>query len=279
MIRLILYCKQIFDKFSRDEMSVYAAQVSFFIILAAFPFLMLLLAVIQLIPFINESDLLKILVDLVPNTLDALVINVIETIYSGSPVAILSATAVAALWSSSRGMLSIERGLNRVYDVKIQRNYIYRRIICSGYTIVFSLVCVLSLVLLVFGEMLQRQLLVWFPMLSRFSFMISQGRTIFTLFLLIIFFVGLYTFLPFKKQKIRYQFPGAAFAALGWSLFSIAFSIYFKYFKSYANMYGSLTAIVLLMLWLYFCICILFLGAEINWHYKHYRLRDPDEEA
>lgn len=279
MIRLILYCKQIFDKFSRDEMSVYAAQVSFFIILAAFPFLMLLLAVIQIIPFINESDLLKILVDLVPNTLDALVINVIETIYSGSPVAILSATAVAALWSSSRGMLSIERGLNRVYDVKIQRNYIYRRIICSGYTIVFSLVCVLSLVLLVFGEMLQRQLLVWFPMLNRFSFMISQGRTIFTLFLLIIFFVGLYTFLPFKKQKIRYQFPGAVFAALAWSLFSIAFSIYFKYFKSYANMYGSLTAIVLLMLWLYFCICILFLGAEINWHYKHYRLRDPDEEA
>ena len=279
MIRLILYCKQIFDKFSRDEMSVYAAQVSFFIILAAFPFLMLLLAVIQIIPFINESDLLKILVDLVPNTLDALVINVIETIYSGSPVAILSATAVAALWSSSRGMLSIERGLNRVYDVKIQRNYIYRRIICSGYTIVFSLVCVLSLVLLVFGEMLQRQLLVWFPMLNRFSFMISQGRTIFTLFLLIIFFVGLYTFLPFKKQKIRYQFPGAVFAALAWSLFSIAFSIYFKYFKSYANMYGSLTAIVLLMLWLYFCICILFLGAEINWHYKHYRLRDPDEEV
>lgn len=278
MIRLILYCKQIFDKFSKDEMSVYAAQASFFIILAAFPFLMLLLAVIQVIPFINESDLLQIVVDLVPNALDSLVVNIIETMYSGSPVAILSATAVAALWSSSRGMLSIERGLNRVYDVKTQRNYIYRRIICSGYTIIFSLVCVLSLVLLVFGEMLQRQLLIWFPMLNRFSILISQGRTFFTLFLLIVFFVGMYTFLPFKKQKIRYQFPGAVFAALGWSVFSIAFSIYFKYFKSYANMYGSLTALVLLMLWLYFCICILFLGAEINWHYKHFRLRDLDDD-
>lgn len=278
MIRLILYCKQIFDKFSKDEMSVYAAQASFFIILAAFPFLMLLLAVIQVIPFINESDLLQIVVDLVPNALDSLVVNIIETMYSGSPVAILSATAVAALWSSSRGMLSIERGLNRVYDVKTQRNYIYRRIICSGYTIIFSLVCVLSLVLLVFGEMLQRQLLVWFPMLNRFSILISQGRTFFTLFLLIVFFMGMYTFLPFKKQKIRYQFPGAVFAALGWSVFSIAFSIYFKYFKSYANMYGSLTALVLLMLWLYFCICILFLGAEINWHYKHFRLRDLDDD-
>lgn len=276
MIRLILYGKQIFDKFSKDEMSVYAAQASFFIILAAFPFLMLLLSLIRLIPIINESDLLLIVMDLVPNTLDSLVINIIETIYSGSPVAILSATAVAALWSSSRGMLSIERGLNRVYDVKTQRNYIYRRLICSGYTIIFSLVCVLSLVLLVFGEMLQRQILKLVPVLSRFSFLISQGRTFLTLLLLILFFVGLYTFLPYKKQKVRFQYPGAAFAALGWSLFSIAFSIYFKYFKSYANMYGSLTALVLLMLWLYFCICILFLGAEINWHYKHFRLRDED---
>lgn len=274
IIRFILYCKQIFDKFSKDEMSVYAAQASYFTILAAFPFLMLLFALIQVTPMVNISDLQIIILDLVPNTLDALVLNIIDNISSDSSVAILSATGLAALWSSSRGMLSIERGLNRVYGVKVQRNYILRRIICSGYTVVFTLVCVLSLTLLVFGEMLQHQLQLWFPVLHRFSFLISQGRAILTLVLLITFFMGIYTFLPYQNQKIRYQLPGAAFAALGWSVFSIAFSIYFKYFKSYANMYGSLTAIVLLMLWLYFCICIMFMGAEINWFYKFYRSRE-----
>lgn len=258
-------------------MSVYAAQASFFIILAAFPFMMLLLSLIQLVPFIQKSDLFLVLTELVPDTLDSFVITLVDTLYSDSPVAILSATAVAALWSSSRGMLSIERGLNRVYDVEVQRNYILRRLICSGYTVVFSLVCVISLLLLVFGETLQRHLLEVFPFLNRFSVLISQGRAVFSLFMLVFFFVGIYTFLPFKKQRFRYQFPGAAFAAAAWTLFSFAFSIYFKYFSSYANMYGSLTALVLLMLWLYFCICILFLGAEINWHYKHYRrLSDGD---
>ncbi len=276
MIRFILYVKQIIDKFSKDEMSVYAAQASFFIILAAFPFLMLLLSLIQLIPFIHEADFIMVLLQLIPDTLDSLVVTIIDTLYSGSPVAILSVTAVTALWSSSRGMLSIERGLNRVYGITVQRNYILRRIICSGYTVVFTAVCILSLVLLVFGEILQKQLVKLLPFLSRFSFLISQGRTLFTLLILIVFFTGIYTCLPYQKQRVRYQFPGAFFATAGWTLFSMAFSIYFKYFKSYANMYGSLTALVLLMLWLYFCICILFMGAEINWHFKHYH-RNRDE--
>lgn len=187
MIRFILYVKQIIDKFSKDEMSVYAAQASFFIILAAFPFLMLLLSLIQLIPFIHEADFIMVLLQLIPDTLDSLVVTIIDTLYSGSPVAILSVTAVTALWSSSRGMLSIERGLNRVYGITVQRNYILRRIICSGYTVVFTAVCILSLVLLVFGEILQKQLVKLLPFLSRFSFLISQGRTLFTLLILIVF--------------------------------------------------------------------------------------------
>lgn len=169
-------------------MSVYAAQASFFIILAAFPFMMLLLSLIQLVPFIQKSDLFLVLTELVPDTLDSFVITLVDTLYSDSPVAILSATAVAALWSSSRGMLSIERGLNRVYDVEVQRNYILRRLICSGYTVVFSLVCVISLLLLVFGETLQRHLLEVFPFLNRFSVLISQGRAVFSLFMLVFFF-------------------------------------------------------------------------------------------
>ena len=62
MIRFLLSIKQISDKFSQDEISVYAAQASFFIILAAFPFLMLLLALIQLVPMVHKSDLMSILV-------------------------------------------------------------------------------------------------------------------------------------------------------------------------------------------------------------------------
>ena len=67
-----------------------------------------------------------------------------------------------------------------------------------------------------------------------------------------------------KKQDPWQQLPGAIFAAVCWLLFSFGFSLYFSNFSNFSYMYGSLAAIVLLMFWLYFCICILFIGAEIN---------------
>ena len=184
-------------------MSVYAAQASFFIILAAFPFLMLLLSLIQMTPYVNKSDLLTFVVRAVPDALDSLVINIIEDLYSDSPMTILSATAITALWSSSKGMLSIERGLNRVHGDTGRRGYIFRRILCSGYTVLFSLMCVLCLALLVFGGILQRRLLMLLPALGHFDFLISQARKIIPLFFLMIFFLAIYTVLPWKKQKRR----------------------------------------------------------------------------
>lgn len=270
MVWFFLECKQISDKYSADEMSVYAAQASFFIIMAAFPFLMLLFSLIQLIPMVNESDLLSFVVQMVPDTLDALVISVIDSIYSDSPMTILSVTAITSLWSASRGMLSIERGLNRIHGAPRQKNYLISRILCSGYTIVFSVMCVLCLVFLVFGENIRRQLLRLFPALSQFRSLLSLTGNFLPLIVLFFFFLVLYALLPQRRQTFRSQIPGALFSSAGWSLFSVGFSFYFRNFGNYAVMYGSLTAVILLMLWLYFCICILFLGAEINWYYGHH---------
>ncbi len=271
MIWLILTGKQIVDKYSRDEMSVYAAQASFFIFLSAFPFLMLLLALIQIIPLVHETDLVQVIMNTFPDNLDDLVITIIANLYSDSSIALLSFSAVAALWSSSKGMLSIERGLNRAYGVTVRRGYLVRRLICTGYTILFTLMCVICLALLVFGSTLEKQLFLWIPQLSRFSFLFPPSRTLLSLGVLTIFFLAAYTVLPYKKQKIRLQLPGAAFSAIGWAAFSMAFSVYFEYFGTYTIAYGSLTAVILMMLWLYVCICILFLGAELNWRHGLYK--------
>ena len=79
---------------------------------------------------------------------------------------------------------------------------------------------------------------------------------------------ALYTWLPYERQDIRLQLPGALISTVGWIGCSYGFSIYFNYFGNYSYMYGSLTAVVILMLWLYACICILFFGAEINQHWR-----------
>lgn len=264
MLSLIITCKRIFDKFSRDEISVYAAQASLFIIIAFFPFLMLILTAIQFIPSVNKSDLLTILVRLLPDMLDALVVGIVDDLYVKSPATILSITALTALWSSAKGMMSMEQGLNRIYGFTVRRNYILRRIICAGYTLLFALACIVSLVLLVFGSTLQALLIRFFPFLTHITHSVISFRSLFSTVLLLFVFVGLYTILPWKKQNPWQQLPGALFSTIGWMAFSYAFSLYFSHFSRFSYMYGSLTAVVLLMLWLYFCICILFLGAEIN---------------
>ena len=92
--------------------------------------------------------------------------------------------------------------------------------------------------------------------MSTFDFLAFPVRGLVTLAILFIFFLAIYAVLPFRRLSVKSQTPGAAFAAVGWALFSTAFSIYFRYFKNFTVTYGSLAAVILMMLWLYFCICI-----------------------
>ena len=265
MIRFLLCCKRLYEKYTKDEMTVYAAQASFFSIIAAFPFIMLLLAMIQCIPSLTKANLLQLMVNVIPSSLeiDSIIVTVIDDLYTNSPAAVLSVTAVAAVWSSSKGMLSIERGLNRIYGHQIKRSYLMTRLVCAGYTVVFMIICILSLVLLVLGGSIQTFMNHHFPFLEEVTRYVISFRTM-LLFILTICFAVLYTFVPEKKQDFTKQLPGSIFCTLGWIIFSSVFSIYFSNFSNFSVMYGSLTAIVLLMLWLYACICILFFGAEIN---------------
>lgn len=273
MVGFIVTAKQIYDKFTEDEMTVYAAQVSFFIILSVVPFIMLLLTAIQMIPSITNAQFLELVVGLVPVDYKSLAFRMVNDLSLKSPATMLSVTAVTALWSAGRGMFSVARGLNRVYGHGEKRWYVINRLICSGYTIVFMLVCIMSLGILVFGNMLQAFLVKRLPVLAVFVTHIIGFRALWSAMVLLVFFLGIYTFVPDKKLKLREQLPGAVCATAGWMGFSLAFSLYFSRIggKNYSYMYGSLAAIVLLLLWLYACMCILFFGAEINYIWNEYR--------
>ena len=270
MIFLLVEGKRIFDKYKNDEVTVYAAQASFFIVISFFPFVMLLLTLIQLVPAVNKSDLLELLVAIMPDMLDALVISIVDDLYTKSPATVVSISAVAAIWSASRGMLGIEKGLNRVYECPRTSGYIIRRLICSGYTILFVMACVASLILLVLGTSIQRLILSLFPVVSSLTRYLISFRSFLALAVLVIVFAGLYTLVPMRRHSLKSQLPGALFSTLGWIVFSGLFSLYFNNFSNYSYMYGSLTAVVVLMLWLYICICILLIGAELNYYLEKY---------
>ena len=275
MLYFIIQCRKIAEKFIRDEMTVYAAQASFFIVMAAFPFIMMLMTVVQLIPNLSARDVESTILALIPDVRQVapLVQNIIIDLYTKSPATVLSVTIVVALWSASKGMQGVERGLNRAYECPIQRNYLVSRLVNMGYTLLFLLACILSLLFLVFGDSIQSFLDNTFPIAADVAKNILSTRSFLAIVLLVACFTGLYTYLPHRHLLARRQLPGALFSTFGWMLFSYGFSMYFNFFSRFSYMYGSLTAIILLMLWIYFCICILFLGAEINCHLDRLRQR------
>lgn len=256
--------KLIITKIKDDNISAFSAQAALFIIVSFFPFTMLLLSLLQYTP-LTRSTLMTIFNQALPTGINSMVISIIDEIYRSSLSAtLISVTAITTLWSAGKGFIAIIRGLNSVYEIKESRNYFFLRITATIYTLVFAIMIIGTIVLFVFGNQLYLWITNRFTVLKDLALLIISLRTLVGLIVLIVFFLIIYTVIPNRKSKILNQLPGAIVSAAGWMGFSYAFSFYIDNFSNYSSMYGSLTAIVLFILWLYFCMYILFIGAEIN---------------
>lgn len=255
--------KQFLYKVKNDYVNAFSAQAALFILISIFPIIMTVLNLIQFIP-VTKSDFLLFAVEIVPPSFAPLTVSIIEELYLKSSGTLLSLSAIFTIWSASRGALAIISGLNAVYNIRENRNYLVLRLISCFYTVIFILMILVTLMLLVFGNSIFSVLAARFSFLHTLATTFISLRTVAALILLICFFTFIYTFMPSRKGHFTRQLPGAVFASAGWMAFSFFFSIYIDNFGNYANTYGSLTAIVLMMLWLYFCMYILFLGGEIN---------------
>ncbi len=250
------------DQLKRNHVDVYSASAAFFIFVSIIPFLIVLLTLIPYTP-ITKSDLLAAIVELLPSEMDALGINIIDELY-GKSSAILSISAVAAIWSAARGVQAITKGLNEISGIDETRNYFVMRIWSAFYTLFMIIAIVVMLVGGVFGRHirgLMERYFYEFPVSIKTIFGYRDIIMIAILFLLFLFF---YTVLPAQKMKMKRQVPGAIFAAIGWWIFSGLFSVYTMHYNSY-SMYGSLATVIIMMLWLYAGMYIMFLGAQINY--------------
>lgn len=263
MLDKIKIAKSFLQKIKEDYVSAFSAQSALFIIISAFPLIIMILSLIRFLP-ITKYDLSKLVTTLMPDALDPFIVSIINELYTKSSGTLISLTALTTLWSASKGTLSVVRGLNSIYQIKETRNFITLRFISILYTIILIVALILTLTILVFGNTLYTFILAKFSFLESLANILIILRPLLALSFLTIFFSFLYKIIPNRPSTLILQVPGAMFAASGWMLFSFFFSIYIDNFGNFSYMYGSLTAIVLVILWLYFCMYILFIGAEIN---------------
>lgn len=263
MSKLISTMTQFMNKVKHDFVNAFSAQAALFILISVFPIIMTVLNLIQFVP-VTKTDFLRVVIEVLPASFSSLAVSVIEDLYLKSSGTLLSLSAVLTVWSASRGTMAIVNGLNSVYNIEENRNYLILRLVSCFYTIGFILMILFTLMLLVFGNSLYSMIAARLPILHTLAATLISMRTLLALIVLVCFFDFIYTVLPSRKSHFSSQLPGALFSAAGWMAFSFFFSIYIDNFSNYSYMYGSLATIVLLILWLYFCMYILFLGGEIN---------------
>lgn len=257
---------KIIQKFLKDEMPVFAASATFWMIISVVPFLMVIMTAIQFIPGLDKGTVESTLISAAPDMpqFRYLILSVTDNLYITAPSAVLSITAAMALWSASAGVYAIENGIMKIYGSLNQSSYPRKRLRAVWFTFLFLLLFLLSLILLILGDAIQRLIEEYLPMIARITSHILGFRALIAFAFLFSGFMLVYRVMPGRITTVRRHYPGALFAAGGWLVLSYLFSIYFTYFRNISYMYGSLGAIVLLMFWMFVVICLLFFGAEIN---------------
>ncbi len=248
--------------FNEDHVGAYAAQSAYFFMLCMIPIILLLLTMVQYTP-VTKADVMTAVIQVFPSSVENLITSIVNQVYNQS-TGVIPVTIVVALWSAGKGVLAMASGLNCIYRCRETRNYIVLRIRATFYTVLFIVVIILLLVLSVFGNTLNLFIAEHIPFLRRVADQLIAARVFITPTVLVIFSLMLYRYLPNRRGRFRDQLPGAMFAAVGWMVISWVFSIYLDVFKGFSNMYGSLTTIVLIMLWMYFCMYCILLGWEMN---------------
>ncbi len=259
-----LYSKviEITSRIGNDHVGAYAAQAAYFFMLSLIPIILLLITMVQYTP-VTKADIMTAVLQVFPSSVETLITSIVNQVYNQS-MGVIPLTILVALWSAGKGVLAMTNGLNMIYKCQETRNYVVLRIRATIYTVMFLLVIIFLLVMSVFGNTLNIFITEHIPFLEQFADKLIRIRIVITPILLVVFSLMLYKFLPNRKGRIKEQLSGAAFTAVGWMIVSWIFSVYLDVFKGFSTMYGSLTTIVLIMLWMYFCMYGILLGGEMN---------------
>lgn len=247
------------ERITRDRLDSTAAHCSFFLIISFLPFLAFLLTLMQRAHFSSGVSIIETLLNFLPES----VAEYIQELFPSplSTGSILSVAVVAALWSSSAGMVAVIKGLDHIYEVKETRSYLHLRFVAVVYVLLFAVVIIVTAALLVFGSTIYNYLLRHVS--PFFAGLMMNFKSLVGFVLLLLFFTLMYCFLPRRRIRFLHNLIGAAFGAAGWVLFSFFFSLFVENFSNF-SVYGGLATLVILMYWLFFCMYIMFLGAEVS---------------
>ena len=258
-------------KFAKDHLAAYAAQSTFYLMLSFFPFVMLLCMATRLLP-LEESTLLAMARLVLPEDYHELGLNLIDGYYNENISSAKFFLILFLVWTAARLIQALINGFNTAYGITETRSQMLLRFISCAYTIALCAMMVAMTLMYALGSRLVHFCVGLLPASTAVDVVLSIIRNLATPLLLLGVFWLSYVILPSRKTKFLDELPGAVFSAIIWrgavELFSVFIS---QSMRNYSYVYGSLTGLIMLLVWLYTCVYFWFVGAELNWYLKDKR--------
>ncbi len=256
--------QKLFDNIEEDYISAFTAQCAYYTILSFIPFIILVITSIQYTG-IGPETLYDAISKVIPSSMNEMVLGIVQEVYSKS-IGTISISIIFIIWSAGNGLYALTKGLQSIYNIddKEDVSYIYLRIKVIIETIIFIILIIIGLIALVFGDKLKEFIQNNFNWFANYNIIVSILTKVGFIFATFVVFLLLYKFMPKHKVSIKNQVYGAIFGAVALNIVSYVFSIYLDIFKGFSITYGSLTTLILIMMWTYACFYTIFLGAEIN---------------
>ena len=258
------------DEFSRGlgrrRITTYSAACAYYLFMSLVPMIMLVVSVVQYTP-LTESLILDTLSDYVPDQLYQIVKAIVSSIYSGGRVA-LTVSILLTIWSASKSMKALMRGMDSVYDAARSEDFFVFSLRACFYMVIFVALLLVSLLVMVYGGEILALLYELLPHGGAVDWLFGLARYLrYVVFLAVLTLVFSFTYWRMPARRLRYmsQWPGAAFCAVSWVLFSLIFSAYVSV-SGIFGAYGVIGTVMVAMMWVYYCFYFLLLGGYIN-HY------------
>ncbi|MDQ0411893.1 membrane protein [Mesobacillus stamsii] len=257
------YGKSLFGELKKDRVTGLAAQQAYYYMLALFPLLILLIAIV---PYLNidQQKAIDVINQMLPEESAQLLRDNVVKLVSERNGGLLTFGIIGTIWSASNGMNAFMKAINVAYDIKETRSFLKARLVSILLTLGLILAFVVALLLPVFGNVILNMIQTIIPIPEPYDIIFQVIRWITGIAVMVIVLTGLYRIAPNKHYPFTHVLPGAIFATIVWQLISLGFSFYVSNFSNYSATYGSLGGVIVLMLWLFLTGLALVLGGEIN---------------
>jgi len=255
---------QIIDTSIYTLISTRASEMSFYLLLAFFPFLIFTINIVGYIPIIHINKSIVFLENIMPQSTVIFILELIDSAIENRSISFLIMSFYMTLWTSSRSIRAFIRNSNKSYKVKETRSFIKISITSFLFTITLLMLIFLSIIFLVYGKKIGHILFNLIGLDKVFMYIWNIVRYTVGIGSIILILISLYRYAPNKKLCIKEAMPGAVIATFSWILISSFYSYYVNNFSNYEVIYGSIAGIIVLITWIYLSSYTLFIGLEVN---------------